>query len=207
MIIFCLVDVLILANAFERFRSVSMEKGRFEVDPAHYVSAPQMSWDAMLKKTGATLVLITDPAMYQMIESGMRGGVCMISQRYAKANNELVGEYNPEQPKTYISDWDPNNLYGWAMSQVLPYGKFDWVDPKECQHVDWQQRSDNDYYGYIVECDLEYPAELHEAHNDYPLPPNASTSKWRCCPMPRSPSPVTTRAPEQPTTSSSSPIS
>ena len=37
---FCLVDVLILADVFERFRSVSMEKGRFEVDPAHYVSAP-----------------------------------------------------------------------------------------------------------------------------------------------------------------------
>ena len=88
---YCLVDVLILADVFERFRSVSMEKGRFEVDPAHYVSAPQMAWDAMLKKTGATLDLITDPAMYQMIESGMRGGVCMISQRYAKANNELVG--------------------------------------------------------------------------------------------------------------------
>ena len=93
---FCLVDVLILADVFERFRSVSMEQGRFEMDPAHYVSAPQMAWDAMLKKTGATLDLITDPAMYQMIESGMRGGVCMISQRYAKANNELVGEYNPE---------------------------------------------------------------------------------------------------------------
>ena len=91
---------------------MSMDQGRFEVDPAHYVSAPQMAWDTMLKKTGATLDLITDPAMYQMIESGMRGGVCMISQRYAKANNELVGEYNPEPPKTYISDWDANNLYG-----------------------------------------------------------------------------------------------
>ena len=48
MIMFCLVDVLILADVFERFRSVSMEQGRFEVDPAHYVSAPQMARDAML---------------------------------------------------------------------------------------------------------------------------------------------------------------
>ena len=49
-----------------------MEQGRFEVDPAHYVSAPQMAWDAMLKKTGVVMDLITDPAMYRMIESGIR---------------------------------------------------------------------------------------------------------------------------------------
>ena len=59
MIMFCLVDVLILADVFEKFRTVSMEKDRFVVDPAHYVSAPQMAWDAMLKKTGAELQLIS----------------------------------------------------------------------------------------------------------------------------------------------------
>ena len=168
---FCLVDVLILADGFERFRSVSMEKGRFEVDPAHYELAPQIDWDAMLKKRGMTLDLITDLAMYQMIDSGMRGGVCMISPRYAKANNELVGEYNPEQPKTYMSDWDANNLNGWAMSQPLPYGKFEWVGPEEWQTVNWQHLGDNDYNGYIVECDLEYPPDLHEAYNYYTLAP------------------------------------
>ena len=46
-----LVDVLILADVVEKFRNFSLEVGRFEVDPAHYVSAPQMSWDEMLKKT------------------------------------------------------------------------------------------------------------------------------------------------------------
>ena len=60
-----------------------MEQGRFELDPAHYVSAPQMAWDAMLKKTDVVLDLIPDPAMSLMIESGMRGGVCMISKRHA----------------------------------------------------------------------------------------------------------------------------
>ena len=80
---FCIVDVLILADVFEKFRSVSMEQGRFEVDPAHYLSAPQMAWDAMLKKRDVVLYLITDLAMYLMIESGMRGGVCMKSKRHA----------------------------------------------------------------------------------------------------------------------------
>ena len=66
-----------------------------------------MAWDAMLKKTRVTLDHITDPALYHMSKIAMRGGVCMIRKRYAKANNELVGAYNPEQQKTYISDWAP----------------------------------------------------------------------------------------------------
>ena len=55
-----------------------------------------------------------------------------------------MGEFIPEHPKTYISDWGPNNLYAWAMSQVLPYAKFDWVGSEEWQHIDWQQLPDND---------------------------------------------------------------
>ena len=58
---------MILADVFETFRNISLMKGRFEIDPAHYVSAPQMAWDAMLKKCSVTLDLITDPAMYLMI--------------------------------------------------------------------------------------------------------------------------------------------
>ena len=70
-----------------------------------------MACDAMFKKKGVTLDLIRDPAMYEMIESAMSRGICMINKRYAKANREMVGEYNPEQPKTNISEWDPKNLY------------------------------------------------------------------------------------------------
>ena len=156
----------------EKFRIVSVETGPIEVDPAHYVSAAQMAWDAMLKKTGIVLDLISDPAMYRMIESGMRGGICMISKRHAKANNPALGPlYDPEQPNSYIIYLDANNLYGWAMSQFLPQGKFEWVPQEEFDKIKWQGIGDWDRIGYIVECDLEYPAELHEMHNDYPMAP------------------------------------
>ena len=42
------------------------EEGNYELDPAHYVSAPQHSWDAMLKQTRGQLELITDTEMYPM---------------------------------------------------------------------------------------------------------------------------------------------
>ena len=157
------------ADVFEKFRAVSMEQGRFEVDTAHYVSAPQMACDAMLKKTDFVLDLITEPAMYLMIESGMSGGVCMISKRHAQANNPMVGNNDPEQPFSYILAWEANNLYGWAMSQFLPLNRFKWVSQVEWEQIDWQYVGNESILGYIVECDLEYPPELKDAQNDYPL--------------------------------------
>ena len=163
---------MILTDVFETFRTVSMEPNRFEVDPAHYVSAPQMAWDAMLKKTGACLELITDPAMYLMIEGGMRGGVCMISKRHSQANNKHLGQsYDASKPSIYIIDLDANNLYGWAMSQSLPWGKFEWVPAEVFDTINWQALTADDAVGYVVECDLEYPPELHELHNEYPMAP------------------------------------
>ena len=111
---------------FEKFRAVTVEQGRFDVDPADYVSAPQMGWDAMLEKTGVVLYLITDPAIYLMIETGMRGGVCLISKLHAQANNPMVGNNDTEQPLTYIVEWAANNLYGWAWSQFLVLNHFKW---------------------------------------------------------------------------------
>ena len=142
-----------------------MEQGRFEVDPAHYVSAPQMAWDAMLKKTGVTLDLITESAMYLMIESGMRGGVCMISKRHAQANNPPVGNFISKQSLSYISDSDSNNLYGWAMSQFLPLSYFSLLVKEELELIDWQRLWDESNQGFIIESDLQYPPELHDAHN------------------------------------------
>ena len=55
--------MLILADVFEKFRSVSMEQGRFEVDAAHYLSAPQVACDAMFKKMDVVLALLTDAAI------------------------------------------------------------------------------------------------------------------------------------------------
>ena len=69
----------------------------------------------------------------------------------------------------FISYLDINNLYAWAMSEYLPYGKFQWlknIDKFDVSSID--EKSDS---GYFLEVDLEYPDNLHELHNDYPLAP------------------------------------
>ena len=161
-------DTLLLADVFENFRKVCQEK--YGLDPAHYYSAPGLSWDALLKKTGVELELLTDLDMHLFIERGMRGGISMASKRYAKANNPLVEGYDPAQPTNYITYLDANNLYGWAMTQHLPKSGFHWkrVMPTEEQIMKMRPNSKK---GWILEVDLEYPAYLHDAHNDYPLAP------------------------------------
>ena len=62
-----------------------------------------------------------------------------------------------------------NNLYGWAMSEYLPYGSFKWL--KNIDKFDIRSINDKSPIGYFLEVDLEYPYELHELHNDFPLAP------------------------------------
>ena len=63
------------------------------------------------------------------------------------------------------------NLYGWAMSQYLPTGGFRWLTEKEINKTDLAKYKEDSKKGLILEVDLEYPQELHDLHNDYPLAP------------------------------------
>ena len=170
-------DVALPADVFENFRNICQEQ--YGLDPAHYYTSPGLSWDALLKKTGVELELFTDLEMHLFVERGMRGGISMVSKRYAKANNPLVPDYDPSKPKKYIVYLDANNLYGWAMSKALPKRDFKWkrVMPNEEEIMKKKENAKN---GWILEMDLEYPAELHEQHNSYPLAPEKKVVKKEC---------------------------
>ena len=62
-----------------------------------------------------------------------------------------------------------NNLYGWGMSEYLPYGGFKWFE--NVDEIDVMSISEKSLIEYILQADLEYPDELHDSHNDYPLTP------------------------------------
>ena len=61
------------------------------------------------------------------------------------------------------------------MSQSLPVSEFKFMKDDEISRIDFCQVADDARTGYIVECDLEYPENLHDLHNDYPLAPQAIT--------------------------------
>ena len=81
-------DTLLLADIFENFRNKCLEI--YGLDPVYFVSAPELAWQACLKKTEVKLELLTDYNIILMVEKGIRSGICQAVHRYAKANNKYI---------------------------------------------------------------------------------------------------------------------
>ena len=101
--------------------------------------------------------------------------------------------YDPRQLTSYIMKVDANNLYGWAMSQEMADGDFEWLSEDECRnmgqilnyadgriaifdtglfdHLENEEKKKN----FIFKVDLEYLLKLHERDDDYPLAPEVMT--------------------------------
>ena len=122
-----------------------------------------------MKMTGIKLELMTDVDMFQFIENGLRGGISYIGNRHGEANNKYISGYDNSKPSKYVMYLDANNLYGYAMSQCLTTGGFRWMTEKQVQKVNLAACTEDRKTGMILEVDLEYPKELHELHNYYPL--------------------------------------
>ena len=160
-------DILLSSDVFENFRKTCLQ--HYKLDPCHYFTSLGLSWDAMLKMTDIELELMTDIDMFQFIEKGMRGGISYIANRYGKANNKYMKNYNKNEASKYIMYLDANNLYGYAMSQYLPTGNFKWMKEKEISKTNLGLYTEDSKKDLILEVDLKYPNELHDLHNDYPL--------------------------------------
>jgi len=171
--LYLLTDVLLLADVFENFRNMCLKY--YHLDLCHYVTLPSFAWDASLRLHKQQLELFSDKQadMYLQVENSIRGGISMISNKYSKANNHYLENYNKNDKNIYIIYLDANNLYGWAMSQHLPYGGYEYdtdIDKYTEEYI--MQLDDEADKGYFFTVDLEYPKELHDLHNDYPLCPD-----------------------------------
>ena len=80
---------------FESFGDKCIEI--YELDPAHFLSALELAWQACLKKTKVNLELLTDIDILLMVEKGIRGGMCQARHRHAKANNKYMKNYDKKK--------------------------------------------------------------------------------------------------------------
>ena len=85
-------ETLLLADVFENFEKMCL--AMYEVDPAHFLLAPGLAWQAVLKKTKVKLDLLTDIDMLLMKQKGIRGGISHTIHGYTKANNKYMKNYN-----------------------------------------------------------------------------------------------------------------
>ena len=164
------MDVLQLTDVFENF----VEKSTLEygINPLYDYSLPGYTWKAGLKLTKTKLDFIKDKQLLLLLENNIRGGISSVmGPRFIESdeNTKLL----------YI---DANNLYGWAMSQYLPTGDFKKM--RSCHEAmqydsalmneikeDILNTPDDNEFGNFIECDLEYPAEIKEKTENFPLCP------------------------------------
>ena len=169
-------DTALLADVFENFRDKCIEK--YELDPAHFLSAPGLARQTCLKKTGVKLELLTDNDMLMMFGDGIRGGMCQAVHRYYKANNKYMKNYDENKVSLFLLYLDANNLYGQAISQKLPVDNFKWIEKDNLLKFDEnfiKNYDENSDKGYILEVDIEYPKNLHKLHSDLPFLPERMT--------------------------------
>ena len=138
-------DTLLLANEFENFQNKYIEI--YKLDPAHFLSAPRLAWPGI--------------DMLLMVEKGIRGRMCQVIQRCAKANNKYMKSHDKNIISSYLISLDASNLYGWAMSQKLPVNGFKWLADSSQFKEDFIKNCDgNSDIGYFFEVDVEYQKNL-----------------------------------------------
>ena len=163
-------DPLLLADVFENFRNIC--GNIYELDPAKFLSAPGLAWQAASKKVEVKLELLTDIDILLMVEKAIRGGISHAIHQYAQANKKYMKDYDKNKESLYLKYWDVNNLYGWAMSQTLPVNNFEWIEDTSQFNEDFIKSYNEEIgKGYFLEVDVQHLEKILQLHNDLPILP------------------------------------
>ena len=162
-------DTLQLACVFEEFRRMTFST--YGLDSAHYFTCSNLSGDAFLKVSNASVELLTDREHLEIAENLIRGGVASVfSKRLSIFNHKYLSCYDEMKASTYGIMLDANNLYGGIMEKFpLPLKDFELDTETQLSVI--LSTSNDASVGYILEVDLDYPDSLHNLHKDFPLAP------------------------------------
>ena len=150
-------DVILLADVFEKFIKIPIEE--YGINPLYCVSLPGYTWQCGMKYTDIKLRTLQDKDLILTLENNIRGGISSVmGDRYVQSDNN--------KNILYV---DANNLYGWAMSEYLPYHeiKFD----RNVILEDIINTPGDSDIGYFIEVDLKYPDNIKEKTKNFPFAP------------------------------------
>ena len=82
------------------------------LDLAKFLSGPQLTWQAALKKTELKLDFLTDIDMILIVKKRIRRGISHTIHQYVKANNKYMKDYDKIKESSYLKYWIANTIYG-----------------------------------------------------------------------------------------------
>ena len=160
--LYCKCDVVLLAEYIEKFVKVSC--GEYCINPLYCVSLPGYTYQCALKYTDISLQSLQDKDLILFLENNIRGGISSVmGDRYVKSD---------ENKK--ILFMDARNLYGYSMSQLLPFDEINFENDI-CLEETLNTADDNEF-GYFIEFDLKYPYNIREKKNFPFCPENKKTN-------------------------------
>lgn len=184
------MDTLQLADILQETRKVY--QGVHKLDMFQFFGLPGYTWAAFQLHIDSSpykpwLFMEGEMDMLCFFARAIRGGCSDSMLRYSHVNNPHMEDpdlYDEREPNKYIIYMDANNLYGWAMSQDLPYGNFEWEDEGVVDSFndlgdEYESFIQNylktlgDGKGAFIMCDLMFPPEIHDKYNWYPLAPES----------------------------------
>ena len=121
------------------------------------MSLPGYTWQCGMKHTNIKLQTLQDTHLILTLEYNIRGGISSVmGNRYVK----------PDDNKK-IFYVDANNLYGWAMSEYLPYDEIKFY--RNVKLEDILNTPDDSDIGYFIEAELKYLDNIKQKTKDFPL--------------------------------------
>ena len=141
----------------ENFLKVSISE--FDINPLYCVSLPGYTCQAGLRYTDIRLQTLQDKDLFLLLENNKRGGrSSVMGDRYVKRDDDKKIIY-----------FDASNLYGYSMSQPLPYDgvKFD----RNVNSEDILNTLNDSDDGHFFEDDLSYPDNIKRTKNNFPFCP------------------------------------
>ena len=146
-----------MADVFEKFIKISIQE--YGINPLYCVSLKGYTCQCGLKHTDIKLQTLQDKDMILLLENKIRVGVSSLTGSRSVKSDE-------DKKILYV---DANNLYGWAMSEYLPYDEIKFDNNVKLEDI--LDTLDGSVIGYLIEVDLKYLDNIKEKSKNFPYAP------------------------------------
>jgi hypothetical protein len=142
----------------------------FGLDMLQCISLPSYAFQVALSKSRIKYQYLKDDSQIKFIQRALRGPIETSNIRKAVASTErlncLMGPPEERQEILYV---DINSMYAKCCMNRLAVSGYRWLTDYEIKSLDIMNMTPD--IGMLIECDLDYPAELHDRDSDMPLAP------------------------------------